>query len=307
MKQPFEFSVASGGEPSAAQWRDLVRATEDLGYTALHLNDHLGQPLAALPALAAAAAVTSTLRLGPRVANNDLRSPVLLAHEVASLDLLSGGRAELGVGAGWLPADYRGTGIPFDAGPRRAARLIEAFGVLDALLRGGPVSFHGEHYQVEVDEPLATVQRPRVPLVVGAGGVRLLTFAARHADGVSITGRTLADGGLDSADLEPERLDAKVGVVRAAAGPRLPELRLHHVVWECMVTPRPEALLAAYAAGMGVTPERLGQLPGLLLGSVPQIVDTLVERRERWGLSSVSVPAAAVRQFAPVVAALAGR
>ncbi|MER7276909.1 TIGR03621 family F420-dependent LLM class oxidoreductase [Dactylosporangium sp. NPDC000244] len=311
MTQPFTFSVATGGEtsggPSSKAWLELARSVEGLGYDALYLNDHVEQPLAALPALAAAAAVTTTLRLGPRVANNDVRSPVLLAHEIATLDVLSDGRAELGLGAGWRAEDHRAAGIRFDDGPRRAARFAESVAVVDRLLRGEPLSYTGAHYTVELTEPFVTVQRPRIPLTVGAGGPRLLRLAAEHADTVSLTARSLPGGGADEADLDPARLDEKVAVVRAAAAAHGRSPRLHHVVWECMITPQPGPLLEMYAGAMGITVAQLRAQPSLIIGSVESVTEDLLARRERWGLSSVSVPHTALQHFAPVVAALAGR
>jgi len=306
MTQPFEFAVATGGTASRAEWLDLVRAAEDLGYTAIHLNDHVAQPMAPLAALGTAAAITSTLRLGARVFNNDLRSPVLLAQETATLDVISDGRAELGLGAGWLAGDYRAAGVAFDSGPMRAARLMESVRVLGPLLRGEALSWNGTHYHVEIATPMTIVQKPAIPLTLGAAGPRLLAFAARHADAVSITARS-GPGGLTESDLTPQRLDEKVALIRAAAGDRIDRLRLHHVVWECMVTPRPEAVLNAYASAMGVPAAHLRERPGLLIGSVSQLVETLLARRERWGLSSVSVPDGSLRSFAPVIAALAGQ
>lgn len=298
----FQFSVASGGLATRTAWLDLARRAEGEGYHALHVNDHAHQVLSPFPALAAAAAVTTTLRLGPRVANLAVRHPVQLAQDVAALDVLSDGRAELGVGAGWHVEDSRTTGAAFGHGAERRARFTEALDVLDPLLRGETLAWQGSHYQAVVTTAL-TLRQDRVPLCVGAGGPRMLELAARRADVVSVTGRTRPGGGLDESDLTPERLDDKVSILRAVGG----DFDLHHVVWECMITPRPGAVIAAYAAGMGIDEQRLLSMPGLLIGSVEQVVEQVVERRERWGINQVSVPDSCVAQFAPVVARLAGR
>jgi probable F420-dependent oxidoreductase len=303
---PFSFSLVADDNLTGAAWLDLARRAEGDGYQALYCNDHGHQALAPFPALAAAATVTTTLRLGPRVANADLRHPVQLAHEAATLDVLSDGRAELGVGAGWLADDYRASGARIAGGGDRMRRFAEALDILEPLLRGEKLSHRGEHYTAEVGTGFGVVQRPRVPLCVGAGGPRMLALAARRADVVSVTGRSLPGGGMDADDLMPERLDAKIAIVREAAGARFAGLRLHHVVWECLVSPRPKAVAAAYASGMGMTEDRLRQLPGLLIGTPRDVADQLVERRERWGLSEVSVPGSCAAQFAPVVALLAG-
>jgi probable F420-dependent oxidoreductase len=293
---PFAFGVVSTGEPDRHAWLELARTAEGLGYDALYVTDHVHQPLAPFPALAAAAAVTERLRLGPRVLNLAIRNVTLIAHELAALDVLSGGRAELGIGAGWLRDDALATGGRLAPAGSRVQRLIDAFGALDALLRGEPV---------DGGEPFRTVQRPRPPITIGGAGPRLLTFAAEHADLVSITGASPTGDGLDEADLSPERLDEKVAWIRRAAGARAAGLPLNHVVWECMVTPRPMQLLDAYAAAMGVPAARVRELPALLIGSVEQVAEILLARHERWGLTSVAIPAQALEQFAPVIARLA--
>ncbi|MEU2608417.1 TIGR03621 family F420-dependent LLM class oxidoreductase [Streptomyces albus] len=305
--KPFVFSLVASDTTTGRDWLELARRAEGDGYHALYCNDHLHQSLTPFAALAAAAAVTSTVRLGPRVANAGLRHPVGLAHEAATLDLLSEGRAELGVGAGWLARDHHTSGARFPDGATRLAAFTEALDILEPLLRGEKVTWRGEHYTAEVDTPFTTVTKPRIPLCVGAGGPRMLALAAQRADVVSITGRALPGGGIDVDDLGPERLDEKIAVIREAAGERMAEVELHHVVWECLVTPRPEAVTAAYAAGMGVTEDRLRQLPGLLIGTAGQVAEQLLERRERWGISQVSVPYSCAAAFAPVVARLAGR
>lgn len=307
MTHPFTFSLVADDALGGSEWLDLARRAEGEGYGALYCNDHLHQSLAPFAALAAAAAVTSTLGLGPRVANVGLRHPVAVAHEAATLDTLSGGRAELGVGVGWFAQDFRGVGARFASGSERVDAFAEALDILGPLLRGEKVSYRGTHHSADVTTAFTLGGRSRIPLCVGAGGPRMLRLAAGRADVVSITGKSLPGGGVDMDDLGPERLDAKIAVVREAAGGRTSDPKLHHVVWECLVTPRPEAVVSAYCSGMGVDEKRLRQLPALLVGSARQVAEQLVERRERWGISQVSVPGACAAQFAPVVSLLAGQ
>lgn len=305
---PFRFALTCAGGESAAEWTELARRAEDLGYDCLLVTDHVAQGLAPLPALAAAAALTSRIGLGTYVLCNDLRNPVLLAQEAATVDLISGGRFELGLGAGWLGDDYRRTGISFDPGPQRLRRLIEAVDVIDQLLVTGTCKHDGEHYVVEEHgfAPRRT-DGTRLPLLLGGARKAALTWAARTADTVSVLPRTTADGALDQADATPESLDRKVAWIRDAAGERFAGLRLNHVLWECMVMRDPKPVVEAFAGGMGVSPDQVLDNPCLLIGSVDSVAELLHRRRERWGLSTVTVPAAAVTAFAPVVARLSGQ
>jgi probable F420-dependent oxidoreductase len=303
----FRFAAASPGIADAHAWQELARAVEGLGYSTLLVSDHVHHDLAPLPALAAAAAATRTLRLGTYVLGLDFRNPVVLAKDLATLDVLSEGRLEVGVGIGWNGDDYRATGVPVVPAAVRAERFREAFAILKRTLAGESFSFAGTHFRVEeVGAVPAPVQRPRPPLLVGGGRRGILGFAAREADAVSLAPRS-ADGRLDEQDATPEAVDRKVGWIRAAAGARVAELELDHLVFECMVTPRPDEVVELYARGMGVPPERVRENPCLLIGSAGELVETLERRRARWGISHVAIPADAAGAFAPVVDRLAGR
>jgi probable F420-dependent oxidoreductase len=304
--KPFQFAVVSTGETSRQRWTELARRAEDLGYDQLLVTHHVHQELSPVPALAYAAAVTSRLVLGTYVLGNDFRNPMLLAKEIATLALLSDHRVQLGIGAGWLRDDYDQTGVAFEPGPDRYARLEESLTILQALFTEGRCKFHGRHHEVAADEFLPTLPRPP-RLLVGGGRRRLLGLAARRADVVSFLPRSTPAGELDDTDATPERLDAKVAWVRAAAPDRFDDLVLNHVLWECMVTPRPEPILEVFARSLGCTPAQVRQVPSMLIGSAASVTETLLERRARWGLSLVTVPATALRAFAPVVAALRGR
>lgn len=303
---PFEFAVVSPGTDTRREWLDLARRAEDLGYDALLVTDHVGQPLAPLSALAFAGAVTSRIRLGTYMLGNDFRNPVLLAKEIATAALLCERRIDVGVGAGWLLADYTNSGVAFECGARRLARLREGITILRALLVEGRCEFHGGFYDVTVDDfgPVPTIG-PR--LLMGGGRRGLLGYAARVADVVSFVPRATAAGTLDDSDRDPAGLDEKLSWVRAAAdGPAAPPV-FNHVLWECLVTPRPEPILDLYARSMGRSPGEVGEIPSLLIGTVDSVIETLLARRDRWGLSMITVPATAIQAFAPVVAALSGK
>jgi probable F420-dependent oxidoreductase len=303
---PFRFSVVSAGVPSLDEWRELARSAEGLGYETLLLSDHMRQPLAPIPALVAAADATSRLRVGTYVLCQDLHNPVVLAKELATVDVLTGGRLDVGIGAGWLEEDYAACGLPFDPGPRRLARFREAFAIVKAFLSEPKLSFSGRFFDIpELECMPRPVQQPHPPFTIGGGRRRMLELAAREADVVSITPGVATSGGIG--DDAPARLDEKMAWIRAAADGRSSAPRVDHVIWECMVTPRPEAVVAMLAGALGVEPERVTALPFVVIGTAEQVAETLLERRRRWGISVVGVPAAALRAFAPVVDLLAAR
>src|SRR5271165_6612768 len=221
-----QLSTSPGG--SARSWAEQARRAEYLGYSALLMPDHFGDQLAPVPALAAVAAATTTLRMGALVFCNDYRHPFVLAKEAATLDVLSEGRLELSLGAGWMRSDYDEAGLAYDPPAVRVARFEEAVKVVQGLLRtDGPFNFHGEHYEV-LGHTLTPrpVQQPGPPLIIGGGGKRVLTFAAQHADIVSINVNLRAGtGGAETAaDATPERTRTKVGWVKEAAGGRFDDL-----------------------------------------------------------------------------------
>lgn len=320
--RPFRFAVQSFSAGSGKEWRDRARRVEALGYSALHLADHfLGpgeaiagtnhpvQELAAVPAMAVAAEATRTLRVGCRVFCVDYRQPAMLAKETATLDLLSDGRLELGLGAGWLRAEYEAGGIRFDPAPVRIARLAETVAALKALMRDGPVQLAGEHVRLAGFEGAPKpVQRPHPPLMIGGGGRRVLSLAAREADIVSFNLSNRAgvigpDGVRTSTE---EATLRKVAWVRQAAGGRFAELELEIGAYFTVVGDRTEATAAALGGAFGLPPEEVLRHPHALLGSVEAIADELRRRRELFGLSYVTVPDTALEAFAPVVARLAG-
>lgn len=315
-RRRLRFGVAAHSAPGAAAWRDLARKVEDLGFATLLLPDHANPQLAPIAGLTAAAGATTTLRVGTQVLCNDLRNPVVTAKEMATLDLLSDGRADWGMGAGWLTSDYDATGIPFDPPGTRVGRLIEAVHLIRALFSGEPVDHDGAHYRVHgIAGSPAPVQRPHPPLLVGGSHERLLRFAGAEADIVSISpswssrqfGPYPASIGVE------ESMDRQVGWVRSAAdgaGGRFERVELSLTVMPVAVTEGgAEGRAAAaerIAPNVGLTPEQVLVSPHVLVGGIDQICDTVLARRDRWGLSNWVVPIGALDAFAPVVARLAG-
>lgn len=309
--KPFRFGVQCSSPPgvTAASWAALARRVEDLGYSRLTVSDHLDEQLAPIAALMAAADATTTLRIGSLVFCNDYRHPVVLAKEAATLDVLSGGRFELGLGAGWMRSDYERAGLPLDPPAVRVERLGEAIEVVRGLFGPAPCTFHGRHYRIEgLQGTPRPVQRPHPPIVVGGGGRRLLELAARQADVVGLNPR-MAAGVIDAAaaaDGTAAATERKIAWVRAAAGDRFDRLELQARVHLVVVTDDRDAIAAELAPAFGLSPaEALGS-PHTLVGTVDQIVDDLVARRERFGISAIGVGLDALESLAPVVARLAG-
>ena len=203
--RPFRFGVSVHGSKSRAEWIGVARQAEVLGYSTLLIPDHLGDQLSPIPALLAAAEATSTLRVGSLVFDNDFRHPVMLAKEAATLDVLSGGRLELGLGAGWMKPEYERAGIPFERASVRIEKMEEAIQIVKGLFADGPLDFAGQYYTITGLEGFPKpVQRPHPPLHIGGGGQRLLSIAAREADIIGFIPRARADGkGQDLTDATP--------------------------------------------------------------------------------------------------------
>jgi probable F420-dependent oxidoreductase len=309
--RPFRFGVLAFGAASRQEFVTLARRSEALGYATFAIADHLDSTLAPIAAMATAAAVTTTIRIGCGVFANDLRNPVILAQEMASLDVLSDGRLELGLGTGYQRQDYEGTGIPLDPPGVRVARLAEAVRVVKAFFGPGPVEFAGRYYTVGGLHPLPPpVQRPYPPILIGGGGRRMLELAVREADIVGINVRTTPAGDFDWASVTPEATDEKVAWVRAAAGARWDDLELHTLAPFVAVTDDPpraaETFLADWGAADALSVDALLASPHTLIGSEDRIIEILRERRARWGISYVTVFPEAIEAFSPVVARLAG-
>ncbi len=278
---------------------DLARKAEDLGYSALSLADHFGQQWSPSVALAASAVVTNQLRLAPLVWCNDFRHPVVLAKEVASLDELSQGRVELGLGAGWMESDYLESGLSMDPAATRIERMGEALQVIKGLLGPERCQFEGRHYRVDMHGYPKPVQA-RVPILVGGGGKAMLNLAARQAD---IVGINLNLRSNQLSELAPEfaaqACEQKVAWVREAGR----EVEMHMLLGWVGVGPR-EEMLEKCAQEMETPIAVLRDSPHVLAGSLTEMVEQLQHRRLRWGLSYFTVREQVMEQFAPVVAAL---
>jgi probable F420-dependent oxidoreductase len=305
----FRFAVQEHRAPSAKAWKDKARQVESLGYAALYLPDHFTVQMGPIAALMAAADATTRLRVGSLVFDNDYRHPVVLAKEAATLDLLSDGRFDLGLGAGWMASDYEQAGIPFDSPGMRISRMEEALQIIRGLFAGGPFSFTGKHYQVkDIEGSPLPVQKPHPPILLGGGGRRMLRLAAREADIVNVNfdlregrvNRDLVRTGL------AEATDEKLGWIKDAAGDRLDHIELSVTIFLANITDDRESVGAAMAARLGSEPKDILAMPHFLIGTVDQVVEDLQRRRERYGISYVVVPGEVAEPFAPVVARLAG-
>ncbi len=289
---------------------DLARQVEALGYSTLTMPDHFGDQLAPVPALMAAAAVTTTLRVGALVWDNDYKHPVVLAKELATMDVLSDGRLEIGLGAGWMATDYEQSGIPYDSNKVRVDRFEEGLAVIKSSLGAEQFSFQGEHYTITDYTGLPRpVQSPRPPILVGGGGPRVLSIAAREADIVGINGNLAAGviGPAAIASMTAAAVDDKIETVVAAAGARLPEIEFNVRAFLVRVTDDRHAATQQIADFVQVDPAMVRDTPFVLIGTPEQIAEDLLHRRERWGFSYVIVGGEDVQPFAPVVAALAGK
>jgi probable F420-dependent oxidoreductase len=304
----FRFAVVAAAAPSGVEWAELARRAEGLGFALFTMPDHFDSVLAPAPALAAAASATTTIRLGVSVFANDFRQPAVLAKEAATLDLLSGGRFELGIGAGWLKTEYDQAGIPFGAPGERVTRLFEAVHVIKGLWGVGPFSFAGKHYTIDgLDGFPKPLQQPYPPIYIGGGGKRLLEFASREADIVGLLFKALPEGGVDVTDDNPDALERKLGWVRAAAGERFAQLELATLIQRVIVTDDRAGEIAKLASEWGLPVTQIEHSPYFLIGSVDQIVERLLELRARYGLTHVSVFQWDMEALAPVVARLAGQ
>jgi probable F420-dependent oxidoreductase len=306
----FAAQLSKAPDGSARSWAEQARKAEDLGYSALLMPDHFGDQLAPVPALAAVAAATTTLRMGSLVFGNDYRHPVVLAKEAATLDVLSGGRFEMSLGAGWMRTDYDQAGMQYDHPTVRVSRFEESVKVIQGLLRtDGPFFFHGDHYEVLghtlTPRPL---QQPGPPLIIGGGGRRVLSFAAQHADIVSINVNLReGTGGPETApNASPSSTREKVAWVREAAGNRFDDLELNALIGFVMVTDDAAGVAEAMAPHFGIDPADALHVPLALLGTLGEMADELEWRRSEYGISYWSIESEAWETLAPVVGQLAG-
>jgi probable F420-dependent oxidoreductase len=322
-RPPFRFAVQATNAAGSREWHDTVRKVEDLGYSTLFLADHyLGpgpaqraahtprQDLAPIAAMASAAAVSKTLRIGCRVFCIDYHAPAVLAKEAATLDLLSDGRLEMGIGAGWSEVEYTAMGLDFELPGRRIAKLAEVVSFIKAHWQGDELNWSGDFVEVHgyAGRP-RPVQRPHPPIMIGGGGQRVLSLAGREADIVSISSVPFVAHDADG--LDPRAVaQRRIGFVRDAAGERFGGLDVESSPYFTQITDDPETALAGLAGlakSTGIAIELLRDHPNVLVGSVESVVEALCSRRERLGINYVTVQQSQIESFAPVVARLHGR
>lgn len=307
--RPMRFATQSGGAPSGQEWIDRAKRLEALGYDTLAMPDHMiGGAWAAMPSLAVAATVTHKLRVGTLVVDNDFRNPTVFARECATLDVLTNGRFELGIGAGWLDRDYQSTGIPFDRGRVRVVRLAEAVTLIKRLLTEEQVTFAGRYYKVEKAECRPKpVQQPHPPFLIAGGGPDILALAGREADIVAI----VPAGITGSAKIPPENftLDTmrqQIGLVRGAAGRRFGEIELSMFL-DCTLSDDREQSIAELAQKGTVEPDVVRNNAYRGIGTLRDIRDHILRVRDAIGVTYFCLRGPDVERLGPIVGELTGK
>ncbi len=308
--RPFRFGIQASKAGSHKEWTELAKTAESNGFNSLTMPDHFTDQLAPVPALMAAANATSTLRIGALVWDNDYKHPVVLAKELATLDLLSSGRLEIGIGAGWMATDYVQSGIQYDRPGVRIDRFLEGLEVIKRAMTGEKFSFTGKHYNITdyVATPLP-VQRPCPPILIGGGGPRVLKLAAQLADIVGIN-PSLKDGVVNGdtiAEMSAEAVTSKVDLVKHAAGPRMSLIEMNIRTFLVNIRDSANEAITGTANMFKVEPDLVANSPFALMGPPSKIAEDLLARRERWGFSYVIVGGEDVESFAPVIKILAGK
>lgn len=307
-KRPFRFGTGGFPARSRTELVNLARKIEDLGYATILMPDHFEPDrMSTFLSMLMAAEATKHVRLGTYVIDNDFRHPALLAKEAATLDLLSDGRLELGIGAGYSEYDYAATGVPLDPPGVRVSRLAESVQIVRRLLTGETVTFTGDYYMIhELTSRPQPLQQPHPPLLIGGGGKRLLSLAAREADIVSLVPKA-KPGALDFNDGSHAATEQKIAWIRKAAGERLAALELNTLVFECVVTDQRRRVAEELAQKWEIPVEHVLNSVHFLVGTVEQITEAVQMWRERFGISYVTVFPLSMDAFAPVVAKLAGQ
>jgi probable F420-dependent oxidoreductase len=305
----FRFGVQVSKETTAKGWAELARRTEAAGYEVLTMPDHFTDQLAPVPALMAAASATTSLRVGALVFDNDYKHPVVLAKELATIDLLSDGRLDIGLGAGWMISDYEEAGMPYDSPKVRIDRFIEGVAVIRGAMAEGSFSFSGDHYTITNYNGQPKPVQARPPLLIGGGGKRVLTYAAREADIIGINGTLTAGvvGPEALSTMTAESVDEKVAIVAAAGAHRLNDIEMNIRTFFVKVTNDRKATVEGISSMFGVSKDMIDASPFALIGSVEECIEQLLERRDRWGFSYTIVGAENIDECAPIVAALRGK
>jgi probable F420-dependent oxidoreductase len=304
----FRFGAELVAPFAGMSWADSARRLESLGYSTLFVPDHFHEGLGPITAMATAAMATTTLKVAPLVLNTDLRHPAVLARELASIDILSNGRLEVGLGAGYNPLDYRRSGIPMDAPGVRVDRLIEHATVLRALWSDSPTTFEGVHYRIDdLDGTPKPVTPGGPPMLIAGGGRRMLRFAAQFADiiGVNVALPSAPDEA-SARDALPSSIDIKFEWIRADAGERFDDLEFNAWLSVCRVTDDVASLGERLSQRFGAPAAEVLDSPLILGGTIEEMIDRLEQRRARWGYSYFVVQQPCIDDFAPVVDRLTG-
>jgi len=291
---------------SAEHWREIARRAEALGYDTLLMPDHITDQLAPVAALTAAADATTTLRVGSFVFDNDYRNPVMLAKEATTLDLLSDGRLEFGIGAGWSRRDYQQLGILYDTPKVRVDRMEEAVVLMKRLWTEEKVTHEGSHYRVRDATVLPKpTQRPHPPLMIGASGPRMLRIAAREAQIVAFVPSLNRLGVSTLRSLMTGSVEKRIALLRRA--PRFAEIELNVIVFDAAVIDRARSIVDGLTARLKSAVTAVAESPFVLYGSTSSVIEDLLRQRERLGISYIALPGRAMRAFGPVIAALRGK
>ena len=318
MQRPFRFGVLCEEMGTRDAWLAKAQHAEELGYATLLLRDHFtpgsfGDQFAPIAALMAAAMVTTRLRIGSMVFDNDYRHPVILSKEAATLDMLSGGRLEFGLGAGWMGKEYEQAGMPFDPPGERVARFEEALHIFKGLFVPEPVTFSGKYYTIAGIQGFPRPhQQPRPPILIGAGGRRMLALAAREADIVGILAGPLNAGeptSTDPAAYSAESLSRKIAWLREVAEERFSQLELSVLTSPRFTSNRRQGAeqVAQERGWSNVSAEEILKMPTFFIGTVDEVAEQMLERRERFGISYYMTFDRVMEAFSPLVARLAGR
>jgi probable F420-dependent oxidoreductase len=306
--RPFRFGVQIASASSPGAWAELARRAEELGYSSVFMPDHFGDQLAPVPALMAAADATTDLRIGALVFDNDYKHPVVLAKELATIDVLSGGRLEVGIGAGWMKSDYDQSGIPMDSPGVRVSRMEEGIAVIKGCFAPGPYSFEGEHYTIDGYDGLPKPAQSPPPFLIGGGAKRVLSIAAREAQIVGIN-PSIHSGRVDAAAAQngaAGETDQKLQWVKDAAGDAYADLEINLLQFAAIVTDDRKGTAEMMAPLFGLPPEELDTYPHACIGTIDEIAEALESRRERWDASYIVFQGDTMEPMAPLVAKLRG-
>ena len=306
--RPFRFAISFGGSPSRAELLAAIRRAEAAGFSVVATADHISSRHAVMPLLATAAQV-SALRVSPMVIANDYRHPVMVARDGATIDILSEGRFELGIGTGWIEEQYRAAGISYDDPKTRVDRFEEAIAVIKGCWSGEPVTHAGRYYQVTDATCPRPVQLPHPPLLIAGSGRRMLTLAGREASIVGISPLGRVASGFEHFDpamgSSATRIDEQLTWIREGAGLRFDDLELSVMAHHLQVTDDVDATAAQLASEWDSTPELVLASPHVFIGPTGRIIETLQERRERYGISYVVFASANLAAVESIVNKLA--